>query len=101
MSRGGKKLARRQERAAKKTGSHRNSGSGFSVAPIANREESAKADRRPVPHKLVAPAYPHCQGCSGRMRFEQHARRKTWFWVCNRCKTALPYKPLKTGLAMA
>lgn len=103
MARGGKAVKRRKEQALLRwthgpgsTGSHRNGGKGFSRIPIAAREQSPA----PITHTAAVQRFPRCAGCRWRMRFEQGVGRQFW-WVCHRCQTALPYKPLKTGLTQS
>lgn len=104
MGRGGKAANRRKDhglnRVVGKTGSHRNDGKGFNRIGITDRENPEL--RRPIAVSTTATHGPACDnGHPMKLEFGGIRQgRRSMFWVCNRprCKMAIAYKPLRTGL---
>ena len=98
MSRGGKMLKRRKDHSlfgkTGKTGSHRNGGAGFSRIPIAGREH--EGDKAPIAVGYRPTTAPDCDNDHPMQLVAGKARQ--FFWTCYRCRTAIAYKPLRTGL---
>lgn len=103
-ARGGKAVQRRKAnalvRATGRTGSHRNSGKGFHRIGIAEREHPQLA--QPITVAKTAATGPVCDK-DHPMHLEvgpTHNGQRSMFWVCNRlrCRQAIAYKPLRTGL---
>lgn len=100
--RGGKAAKRRREHGlyrAKRTGSHRNLGKGYSTIPIASREAEYRADANPSSVQRPPALAPDCDR-DHPMHLED-GRARTFFWVCSICEQAIAYKPLRTGLKHA